>query len=84
MTMTPPTQSITDRTDDRFKGTGEFHPEKAWAKMDREAKDRAFEAKHPTRWWHSLAFPWGVGLLLLILAGCAIYLLLWAFSAPFA
>ncbi|AVH90027.1 TPA: hypothetical protein ACGCEE_000254 [Stenotrophomonas maltophilia] len=75
---------MTDQTEDRFKGTGQFHPDKAWAKIDREAKDRAFDAKHPPKWWHSLAFPWGVALLLLGLAGCVIYLLLWAFSAPFA
>lgn len=60
---------MTDQTDDRFKGTGQFHPDKAWAKIDREAKDRAFDAKHPPKWWHSLAFPWGV--VLLLIAGVA-------------
>lgn len=71
-------------TDDRFKDAGEFEPKKAWAKIARADKDRAFEAKYPARWWHALAFPWGVILLLLALAGCLLALLLWALSAPFA
>ncbi len=27
-------------TDDRFKGTGEFHPEKAWNRIETENLDR--------------------------------------------
>lgn len=75
---------MTDQTEDRFKGTGQFHPEKTWAKLDREAKDLAFEAKYPTKWWHSLYFTtWGLAAIGLI-ALSVIGLLIWLFSAPFA
>lgn len=48
---------------DRWQGTGHFHPAKAWEKITRANKARAFEAKHPTKWWHDIVYGWG-GLLL--------------------
>lgn len=40
---------MTDQTEDRFKGTGQFHPEKTWAKIKTDDFARSSKAKHPMR-----------------------------------
>lgn len=70
--------------DDRFKDAGHFEPRTAWEKITRANKDRAFEAKYPTKWWHGPYFTlWAGGALLLLVASVA-GLLIWAFSGPYA
>ncbi|WP_414497724.1 hypothetical protein [Stenotrophomonas maltophilia] len=75
---------MTDQTEDRFKGTGQFHPDKAWAKIVRKDKDRAFDEKYPLTWWDRFWIPTSLALLLFGIVACGGYLLLWLLSAPFA
>lgn len=69
---------------DRWQGTGHFHPAKTWQKITRANNDRAFEAKHPLTWWDRFWIPASVSALLLAIAGCALYLLIWGLGAPYA
>jgi hypothetical protein len=71
-------------SEDRFKDAGHFHPARAWEKITRTNKARAFDAKHPLTWWDRFWIPTSIVALLLGLAGCAIYLLIWGLSSPFA
>lgn len=71
-------------SDDRFKDAGEFEPEKAWSNIRKTDSDRSFDAKHPLSRWDRFWIPASLTLLALAIGGCAVYLLLWAFSAPFA
>ncbi|MBB3802061.1 hypothetical protein FHR47_002309 [Xanthomonas arboricola] len=44
---------------DKWEGTGQFHPDVAWKKIQQADADREFERKHPTRWWHNAVFSTG-------------------------
>lgn len=69
---------------DRWQGTGHFHPAKAWEKITRANKARAFDAKHPISRWERFWIPASIITLVTGLLGCAVYLLVWAFGAPYA
>lgn len=36
---------MTDQTEDRFKGTGQFHPDKSWARIQQENWERKASAR---------------------------------------
>ncbi len=39
-------------SEDRFKGTGEFHPQKSWAKIVSADRDRKLDALYPMKLRH--------------------------------
>lgn len=69
---------------DKWKGTGQFHPDAAWKKIQQDNMDRELERKTPLKWWEPLFFTvWGWVTILGVL-GAAAFLLLWLLSAPLA
>lgn|GEM_PF-1867282 len=72
------------KSEDRWAGTGHFHPASAWQKITRTNRARAFDAKHPLTWWDRFWIPASIVLLVTGLLGCALYLLIWGVSGPFA
>lgn len=67
-------------TDDRFKDAGEFHPDRAWDKIQEENSTRARDAKYPKRWWHDTVFSLAGLAVLLMLAVSVVLILLALFG----
>lgn len=65
-------------TDDRFKGTGEFHPEKAWNRIVKEDSRR--RAASRLTWKDNAYVAWMVGLLVLCVAGSLVAFGFWLFG----
>jgi hypothetical protein len=61
-----------------------YPPMKSWDEIKRENADREFDRRYPTKWWEPAFFAVVYGGALLALAGCALWLLGWVLSAPFA
>ena len=66
---------MTDQTEDRFKGTGQFHPDKAWAKIKTADFHRRLEAAET---WQDRLYVRAMLWLLALIAVSLPFLLIWA------
>lgn len=65
-------------TEDRFKGTGQFHPDKSWANTVKVDSRR--RAASRLTWKDSAYAGWMVGLIVLCAAGALVAFGFWLFG----